>query len=800
MFKSIFITVFVISSLALPAQKLPDKGIPADSAKNYEIPSITVTTTRAFEGKTPVPFAEIKRSSLENLYTLRDLPDLLSELPSMFSYSQNGNGVGYTNLTMRGFDQRRIAVLINGIPQNDPEDHQVYWIDFPDIASNLDNIQVQRGAGIINYGSAAIGGSINMTTTNYINKKGVTLFSGVGFQEYGSSGETKYQPTMNKLSMELSSGMIDNKYAVYARLSSVNSDGYRDRSYARLTSYFLSAVRFDDNFTTQVNIFGGPVADGLAYTGLPKSYINDLKLRRLNPSYWGYNATGDTVAWYSERRKEEVEEFSQPHYELLNDWYISDNLNLMSSLFYYEGYGYYDYDGSWADTTMLCLTSGNGYHPTDNPRNSVIRANVHNRHGGWIPRLVWKHGENELTAGVEIRFHRSEHYGTINYAENLPAGYDPDFRFYDYRGVRDIFSIFAREKMALGEKLNLSLEAQVVRHNYAIAGEKAGKSYVTFTDIDGNTVGGKDERLFDIGYTFFNPRLGAIYTIDESASLYGFAAYTSREPRMRNLYAADDYYFGAQPLFEGVVDTSDGSYRFDFTKPLIKPERMLNIEFGGSYRSEDYSVNANFYWMEYTDEMVKSGKVDIFGNPIDGNADRSRHLGIELSGSAVLMAGSSGKLNLSANATYSSNKIVDYDFVTDAGKTVSLEGNTIAGFPGFMANLRLSYQYEGLFVSLLGRYVGESRSDSFDDMIKTNPDIIEYLSMDSYYNDNILDAYTVVNLDLSYTLKDFLSLQSLRLQAQVANLFNELYAAGAEGKDFFPAAERSFFFGIEMNL
>jgi iron complex outermembrane recepter protein len=800
MFKKYLLTIILLA--VLPGAAAVCNETTTDSSKTYTLPSITVTGINAGEPGIHITYPVIEKSEINELYSTRDLPDLLSQLPSIFSYSQNGNAIGYTNLTMRGFDQRRIAVLINGIPQNDPEDHQVYWIDFPDLASNLELIQVQRGAASINYGAAAIGGSINMTTANYIEKKGITSYSGIGFQEYSSSGATKYQPTVGKLSAEISSGLIDNKYAVYARLSSINSDGYRDRSYAGLSSYFLSAVRFDDHLTTQINIFGGPIRDGLAYTGLPKSYIKDLKLRRLNPSSWLYNEKGDSVAAYTERRKEEIEEFSQPHIELLNNWYISDYLTFTSSLFYYQGVGFFDYDGSWADTSMLRINSENGYNPTDNPRNSIIRATVDNRQGGWIPRLTWRHGIGELTTGLELRIHRSEHFGRINYAENLPAGFDPDYKFYSYNGIRNIFSVFAREILELSDKLNLSIETQVVNHIYAIENEKAGNSYVTYTNIKGNTAGGKDKELFNVGYIFFNPRIGANYKIDEMMNIYSFAAYTSREPRMRNLYPADDNFFGGQPLFEGITMT-DNTTRYDFTKPLIKPESMLNFEAGWNYTHQDYFVNLNLYWMEYYDELVKSGKVDIFGNPIDGNAKRSRHAGIELSGGVVLLSGNSGKLDLAANATYSINKIIDYDFETNAGKTVSLKDNTIAGFPDLMANLRLSYSYKGLYASVHYKFTGGMRTDNFDDMIKNNPDIKEHLLLDwmtGYYADNKLDQYSVVNFGLSYTFNDVLSLQSLRLQAQVYNLLNELYAGGAEGKDFFPAAERSFFFGVELGL
>jgi len=259
---------FILLSLLIFNTPLIAKDSKPDSVKMYKIPSVTVTADRAEEGKSPVPFSNLTKAEIEKTYTFEDLPEMLTELPSIISYSESGNNIGYSYLTMRGFSQHRIAVFVNGIPQNDPEDHGVYWIDMPDIASNVDNIQVQRGAGMVNYGAASIGGSINLTTSNFVNKRGINVYSGIGFQEYGANGTT-YQPTMSKYSIEMSSGMVDN-YAVYGRLSRINSDGYRDNMWAELNSYFFSAVRFDDNFTTQINVFGGPLSDGLGYTGLPK--------------------------------------------------------------------------------------------------------------------------------------------------------------------------------------------------------------------------------------------------------------------------------------------------------------------------------------------------------------------------------------------------------------------------------------------------------------------------------------------------------------------------------------------------
>ncbi len=123
---------------------------------------VTVTAARGRERETPATFSTLEHETLRDRYTVQDVPVLLSELPSTTFYSESGTGIGYTYLNIRGFDARRIAVMVNGIPQNDPEDHNVYWLDFPDMTASVEDIQVQRGAGSAFYGSPAIGGSVNL--------------------------------------------------------------------------------------------------------------------------------------------------------------------------------------------------------------------------------------------------------------------------------------------------------------------------------------------------------------------------------------------------------------------------------------------------------------------------------------------------------------------------------------------------------------------------------------------------------------------------------------------------------------
>ncbi|MCH8032578.1 MAG: tripartite tricarboxylate transporter permease [Bacteroidetes bacterium] len=304
------------------------------SSKILSSQTILVEATVGKQGITPITFDQIKQKEIEKIYTIYDIPKYLSDLPSTTFYSEGGNAIGYNYISIRGFDQRRISVSINGIPQNDPEDHNVYWLDFPDLLASTELIQVQRGAGSGVFGYPAIGGSINIITSSFSNKPKLELSA-----SYGSYVTRKY-------SVAFSSGLIDNKYSVYAKLGQILSSGYKDLTWVNFKSYFLSAVRYDKDFTTQFNFYGGPVADGLGYTGVAKFAVKDRNLRRQNFSFW--EADDDQYTFTLERKPEEIENFSQPHFELLNEWQINNDLKFNSALFLIKGDGFFDFDGSWS--------------------------------------------------------------------------------------------------------------------------------------------------------------------------------------------------------------------------------------------------------------------------------------------------------------------------------------------------------------------------------------------------------------------------------------------------------------------
>jgi len=697
--------------------------------------SMLVTASRSREQPFDAGYANLQQQQLQERYSVQDIPALLSELPSTTFYSEGGNGLGYTYLNIRGFDQRRIAVMVNGVPQNDPEDHSVYWLDFPDLAANLENIQVQRGAGGLFGAASAIGGAVNLISSNFTRNRGISVYSGAG-----SYNTRKY-------SLSAGSGLMDNRYALYARLGKITSDGYRDNSWVDFNSYFLGVARFDKGMTSQINLYGGPVSDHLAYYGISRAEAADKKLRTRNPI----------------QRKEEIENFSQPHYEIINEWQTG-RWKFQNTLFYVAGEGFYDYDGSWAPYSYYRITPENGFAVAGDPESlyisdALIHAYVKNGQAGWLPRAALQHDRGVLTVGAEWRRHRSLHYGSLKWGTELPAGVTPDYRYYEYRGAKNIASLFVNEVYRATERLTCLADAVLIRQSYRLYDEK-----YLHTD-------------FTKPYLFFNPKLGVSYLLRPDVKVYSTFARTSREPRLKNLYDAAEASTPASwgPVMPQFALAADSSYNVN--DPLVKEETMFDWEAGAGLERSNLHLSVNAYYMIFLNEIVKSGRLDRFGQPVTGNAERTLHRGIELAG----MWRPSPGWELSANSTLSYNRLVRHRQYTWAGVHV-LDGKRIAGFPDVLANARLSYRAQRFSLSMAGRYVGAFYTSNLEDPQEQVP------------------AFALLDFHGRWRVPVAAGVEAVELQLQVNNVLNKLYVAHGEGDAFFPAAERNVFLGLQVEL
>lgn len=713
-------------------------------------PIVSVSAIKARSRITPVTFSEIDKQTLKAKYTTQDMPELLSEMPSTTFYSETGSGMGYNYLSIRGFGQRRISVLINGIPQNDPEDHNTYWVNFPDFAANVEEIQVQRGAGSAFYGPAAIGGSINILTNYFSPQHKFTAYVGAG------SYNTR------KVSLSYNSGLLNDRFVLYGRASNLKTDGYRERGWVDFQSYFIGGALYAKNQNLRLHFYGGPIKDGLIYTGLPKLVNNNETLRRKNYSFWEFAGdviTKDSLVAY-DRRDDEVESFNQPHLELLHEYKINNNLSVNNSLFYIHGYGYFDYDGSWGTPEYFRLTPEYGF--ADSlviPSDALIRAYVDNKQIGWLPQFSWRDGNDEFVIGAELRAHRSLHWGRLQKGNGLPANVmgEDGRHYYEYRGGKDVISAYMHQTREIRPDLILMADLQYAYKRYKLYDEK-------FLEND-----------FELHYNFMNPRIGLNYNLSPTSNTYFSMSHTTREPRLKNYYDAAEASTPASwgsviPQFEL---NEDGNYNVN--KPLVKPEALTGLELGYTYHAEKVNGFINWYFMNFTDEIIKKGALDRFGQPITGNAEQTVHQGIELGGKLQISA----KFSISGNFVYSDNKLVSYSVYDWEGTEIKLDGNPIAGFPDVLANLRLTYSWNRIYASLAGRYVGKMYTDNFAN------------------EDNTVDPFNVFNLNLHWNIES-LGYNRITLQAHINNLLNNKYLAHGEGDAYFPAATRNGFIGIQF--
>jgi iron complex outermembrane recepter protein len=709
---------------------------------------VIVESRRVTPLVSPVTYSNLTARELEALPAMKDLPVHLSTLPSITFHSENGNGIGYSTLRMRGFDQRRIAVSINGIPQNDPEDFNVFWINFFDIQGAVQDIQVQRGANAAFYGPEGIGGAINIVARPYTEEPFARIEGGLG------SFATR------RLTAEASSGRVG-AYSAFVRVSRLSTDGYRDNSWSEFVRFFAGVDRTTPRGSLVLQAYGGPQRDGLAFSGVPadanhvRGGDGTLALdRRFNAS--GF--TGDT------------ESFHQPHVELLHEWRPRPGLTVNQALFGVMGVGYFDFGATFRSADYLRLPADFG-RLSDAERGLPLfvtapdatvlqRAYLDQWQVGWLPRLSLDHAWGTTSLGLEGRLHRSLRWGRIEEATGLPAevvGSDNDVRIYAFRGEKTIASVFGTHLYRPHARLAVQADLHLTHRQYRVYDE----SYF------GNA--------FSTSFAFLNPRVGATFNPGRPTSAYLSAAIAHREPRMKDIYDGEEAGAGFVPRFE---EEAGGGYDFDRT--LVRPERLWNLEGGARHVSRTLRVSANVFLMLFDDEIVPSGGLDQFGVPRSGNAERTRHVGIELDAEASVTDG----VSVIANATISRNRFMRFTEYDAFQGPARRDGNPIAGFPErtAYAGLRLDRGFAAL--QLGSRYAGRQFVDN-----SANRDIS-------------VPPYALV--DASLMLKPGDRLGDLSLRIDINNVFDSLVLmygnVGPLGPQYFPAATRHVYAGLTYTL
>ncbi|KAA3630962.1 MAG: TonB-dependent receptor, partial [Calditrichaeota bacterium] len=574
------VSEITISSVGYKSRKFTKSEIPFEiilESAYYKAGDILVSSSRAKVGESPVAFDNFSAEEIERDYDVGEFTLLLKNTPNLHTFVDAGSSLGFGSVRIRGFDDKRVVTYINGVPLNDPEDQLTYFVDLPDFAANITDIQVQRGVGNSLYGDASFGGTINVVTDAFAASRQTTVSFGYG--EYLASG--KSIGSFYKQNFEFSSGTVNNKWIYGGRFSKQKSDGYRDNSWYRGWSYYFTVGRLDPNSVTEIHIYGGPIKYHAAWYGHTREEL--AQNRRINVGILGYDELSYSNA---------TDNFNQPHYHLHNHYTVNDRVSIHNTLYYIRGKGFYeqyrpfsDYSEYNIDSNLTSASSG------DLVRQLWVEKNQY----GWNPSVEIEHDKGKHTLGGSFYYFKAKHFGKVVWAQNLTGQLEPQHVYHTYYGTKYVGSVYAQENYKLTEKLATQSTAQLRFQKYKFDRDNIG----VFTGLN-----------YDVDYLFFSPRIGFNYDVNEHIDLYTNFAVASRTPTDKAIFDGDTPDPGELPKLE-ITDSSlvNGITQYQFGDPTVKSERVTDIEFGFTYRDTKSAIDFNLYWMNYKNMIVAEGGV-----------------------------------------------------------------------------------------------------------------------------------------------------------------------------------------------
>jgi iron complex outermembrane receptor protein len=659
------------------------------------------------EPKTPLTYSVLDAADISKNNSGADLPYLLQQTPSLVVSSDAGTGIGYTSLRIRGTDITRINVTMNGVPVNDPESHGVFFVNLPDFAASVDNIQIQRGVGTSANGAAAFGASLNIKTDAPSANAFARMESQAGsFNTFRNS-------------LNFSTGRSRQGFALNGRLSRITSDGFVDRGWADLKSYYLSGSWSNAKTLVKIIATSGKEATYQAWNGVPKDSLKTASGRRYNPSGEMYNSDGDLIGYY----QNQTDNYQQDYYQLHLAHQFSNQLQLSGAAFLTKGKGYYE---SWKNQQKF-----NDYALPDVVigldtirRTDLIQQKwLDNTFYGFNLALQHQKRRFNSTLGLGWNRYDGDHFGYISWAQYASESLN-DKPWYTNNGFKTDYNVYFKSLYTINESFSAFIDLQFRHIDYKISG-----IHDDLRDIS-------QEHTFD----FFNPKAGLFYTINKNNQAYVSMAVSHREPN-RSVYR----------------DADSGQ--------TITHEQLINFEAGYSYNSQKIRINSNVYFMDYNNQLVLTGKINNVGAAIMTNVPESYRLGIEnsidYSISRIVSVG--GHLSLSANKILNYIHFVDnwsywddpenqpYQYAYDLGTTDISFSPAVVG--GFTIGVR---PFAGMAVDLTGSYVSRQYLDNTSN------------------KDRSLDPYFISNVNVRYEIQQNL-FKKLELKLQLNNITSTWY-------------------------
>ena len=709
---------------------------------------VIIRSTRAGD-RTPVTYQDISHNDLSRKNMGQDLPLLVSLTPSMVTTSDAGNGVGYTAMRIRGTDMTRINVTLNGIPLNDAESHDVFWVDLPDVAASVENLQIQRGVGTSTNGASAFGASLNLQTSSLHPDPYAEVSSA-----YGSFNTLKNSVT-------LGTGLLNKCITFDGRFSKVQSDGYIDRASSDLKSWFISSGYYSRRTIVKFNLMSGDEKTNQAWDGIPGEILDTNRT---------YNGMGKYTDAYGKIKfyDNETDNYHQDHYQLLFSHQLNDHLFASVALHYTKGKGYYEQyrdednlvDYGITPVSMPVYTAVPGmdtiYVPDSlmSVSDLIRRKNLDNDFYGATYSLNYNKGQWKLTIGGSWNNYDGRHFGTVIWAR-YAGDSETEHRYYESTGTKEDFNLFAKAGYDLSEHVNLFGDIQYRKVAHHIDG----------IDDDQRDITQKHN------YNFFNPKAGIFFQLTPLSDLYASVAIANREPNRSNFTDANP------------------------SGPVPDAETLYDLESGYSLQTNGLKIEANLFVMLYRDQLVMTGAINDVGAAVMTNVPHSYRTGIELSSKIRLFK----PLTWDANLTLSRNKIKQFTELIDnwdegTQQAIEHKNTNIAFSPGIVGSSQFTATpVRNFSISFITKYVGKQYIDN------------------TASSDRKLGSYLLNDLQLTYEVKTKF-FRKATFSLLIGNLFNEqyesnawvyrYYTGGSYGKmdGYFPQAGRSAMVAVNIGL
>lgn len=666
------LSALVLSSTGLYSQQKED------SLKVVKLEEVVVSATRASQDA-PIAYSNLNERQIKEGNAAKNIPALLQTLPSVVAYSEGGTGVGNTSFRIRGTDANRINITLNGMPLNNAESQEVYWVNLPDLSNSLQSMQIQRGVGTSTNGTASFGASISMQTLGGRAKPYAELSASYG----------QYNTLL--LSGAVGTGIMKNGLSIDARYSYIKSDGYIRNGKVDHRNLYAAISHYSDKQLIRLIYMDGTQHSGITWEGIDPGMV-DID-RRYNPAGKYTDDNGNTRYYDNE-----TDNYYSNIGQLLYTRYLNTGLTLNANLSYNHGYGYYENYRTGDDFSDFGLkeqvVNGIAYSGSDLVRRKLMMNDLYS--GGF--NLQYRNGGLGLTLGGMYSYFDGSHYGRltwIKYNQDIPDGYE----WYRNESDKQDMNVYLKAEYRPSDNVSLFAEMQNRYIDYRMKGIDDDLQNLTNNNY----------------YNFINPKAGLSWRLGRYNEIYGSFGIANREPLRADLKES----------------LKGGGLR------NITSERLYDYELGYKYTGHTISLSVNLYYMDYKDQLIQTGKLNDTGYKLQENVPDSYRTGIEI----VAAYKPTEWLRVDGNLTLSRNKIKNYTAYFDyydnqsdwnsLGQTsITYKSTDISFSPNTIGSLSVSikpFEKEDFTLSFINKYVGRMYYDN-----TSNPDnrLSDYLVTD----------------------------------------------------------------------